>query len=151
MSIQSHSKPSSKLVIFSVYNYCYRSERMNNLLHEDVLMYLIAKGIECIEVNGSYLGITEKSIVVDQVYIDRIKAIAESSNQDSILLLDEIGAHGTRKAHLQYMDSRPTETIGWLRESTREAAMAMQDYSYNPKTGKYYIVESDYTKASQIQ
>lgn len=151
MSIQSHSKPSSKLVIFSVYNWNYRNDARNKIKHEATILYLKSKVHDFAVIMGCYDGRMELSIIMDQTYLDRALIISMDALQDSILLLDEIGANGTRKAHLQYMDGRPTKTIGWLRESTRDAAIAMSDYSYNPKTDKYYIVESDYTKASQIQ
>ena len=151
MSIQSHSKSSNKLVIFSVYNWKIRQITSSRGRHHSVKHYLDSNYIDYKEIRGCYKGKREESFILDYRHLGIVLELAWDADQESILILDAIGAHGTRKAHLKYLDGRPTETIGWLRESTRGAAIAMQDYSYNPITDKYYIVEQDYTKAGQIQ
>lgn len=148
MSIQSHSKESNGLILFSVMKQ-YSGDNYTN--HEACILQLEQHNVDYKEVTGVYKGVREVSFLVDVTHLDIVVDIVKEHNQESILLLDKIGAHGLRKAMLYYPDSDDYDNIGWYRSRSAGLATKHDSYTYDASTDTYYVVETDYTKAGQIE
>jgi hypothetical protein len=147
MPIQSHSKDSKGLIIFSVMKPYSGDSYMN---HEACIAQLNKNNIKYKEVTGVYKGIREVSFIIDVKHLDIAVEIAKEYDQESILILEKIGAHGMRKAALYYPDSGDCDQIGWFRSRPGEIATKQDSYTYDAVHDKYFVVEADYTQASQI-
>ena len=157
MSLSSHSKVSNELIIFSV---CQKDinivENLANHLH--ILHTLEKKNIYCKSIEGVYKGNKELSIMVEikKEYNDiklHIPFICKLYNQESYLHLGEVQAHGLRKAILCYLinkDNELEEYIGYFRSRPKEIAQKEDNYTFDPSTGNYFIVEQDYNQAVRI-
>ena len=148
-SIAPHSLPSDKLIIFSVYRQGWSSWN-NKLNYKAVKGYLDALNIWYKEVKGCYNGIKELSFVIKAKHRKLAEVNAILFGQKTILLLSDNKAHGLRKAALYYLFTKTRIDIGYFRSRIKKEALKHDNYTYDPSTDTYYIVEEDYIKASQI-
>lgn len=140
MSISQHSE-FKKLYIFSVQqaNLDYFE---NHEAHELITDYLTCVNMPYIELEGCYLGKTEKSLLVDANGIseDSIMNICKRANQESYLVLEN-HKHGLYKAVLTFTANGRRLFLGYLREISKDIIDALNlDYSYRPEVNKYFTV-----------
>lgn len=99
--------------------------------HQRVLKQL--KSLSPIEVNGKYKNQLEKSIAVDIQFTDAMKKVADFFEQESILLVDEVGM-----ARLLFNDGSLMK-IGKIKQVDKREALKKD--SYSEVNGKYFITE----------
>lgn len=86
--------------------------------------------------HGVYKGVSELSYIIEvDDNLDDIQALANKYNQECILYLDN-----QREASLIHSDGKK-EYIGSFRSASKQLAQTKDNYTFNPKTGVYYIVE----------
>lgn len=149
MGIQSHSKQSKKAFIFSV-----SQEKLDTRVNVD--NYLVAKdllelrGLQYKELTGCYKGQKELSLLVHEEALKAVEHLVNKYNQECYLELDSIGAHGLRRATLVYRSPAKRKFIGYFRSRNKCVAERHDSYTIDKSTGLFYIVEKDYTEASQF-
>ena len=88
------------------------------------------------QVNGSYKGIKESSILVyiSDKELSSIEKIAREFKQESILIVDS-----KRNSFLKYLSTNKVESIGRMLKTSKLEALTKD--SYSEVNGIYYIVE----------
>jgi hypothetical protein len=60
--------------------------------------------------------------------------------------------HGLRYAYLDYLDGEEPQFIGYFRSRSISYVNKLNcDYTFDLSTGRHYVVENDYTTASQVE
>lgn len=112
----------------------------NDIIKEHALMQFCAeKGIGCKPLFGMYNGQTERSFIVNsKFYTD---CFPWFRNEDCVLFLTPyVPGEGARKAYLHGIRSTvPDKVIGYFKETTKEYALTLDAWTYDPTTNKYYI------------
>lgn len=121
-------------IIFSV----FRDEfaNTNEKSHKAVIETLNSQGIKTTEVLGVYMGLSEKSIMVDlsDYNMDQVKTIAKLYKQESILV-------SKGNALLLFLDGSGSVTLGSLVEVPENEAKSNDSYTYIPSTNKYILAK----------
>ena len=108
---------------------------------------LDALNISYKKIFGCYHGQKEISFVTRAKHLINILEIEEVKTEESILLLGEYDARDRRKASLIFLHSQEKpEPIGWFRSTSKEVAVIKDNFSFDPSTDQYYIVEAKNAK-----
>jgi hypothetical protein len=102
----------------------------------DFLSYCIEHDIGVKPLYGQYKGQTEESFISNWKDYEQIKPWLNL--QESILFLYPANIRGHRKGKLVYMDGSE-ESVGYLREVTRQLAITQPSWTYDPYLDTYYI------------
>jgi hypothetical protein len=100
--------------------------------------HLAMKGYNFKPLTGVYKGTKERSFAVEvnsKELIDLL-AVAKSFNQESILIVDEKNV-----ANLVFIETKKKMKIGKFKLTSRELAEKQENYSFDPSTGRYYVVQ----------
>lgn len=144
MPIQSHSKESSELMIFSVFNDILGH---NNERHAKAIELLQFSDIWHKELEGCYKGIREKSILINRGNSGVGMDLSIKAKQKSILLIGKTGGHGTRKARIFFLDGAKDKPLGYLRSVNKQIALEHDNYIYDAIANTYYITVEGYEEA----
>ena len=113
------------ILIFSVYQ-SDKELSVNLAAHNNLMDYLKRNSYPVSEVQGSYKGIPEKSIlVVDFEHRSIVEDFVKAYNQESYL-----ESHNDRSSNLIFSDGTK-QAIGKLVSVPRDEALQNDSYSYN--------------------
>lgn len=142
MGLHTYSKPGTPLVVFSVSDEhadYFRTFMLNNP----------GLGIDLDRYTGMYNGVLDERVyIVPQCVYDLIVLVCPIavSDQESVLLLDEPGARGWRKAKLMYLDGRTDryEDLGVFLEAHPLQTMLDvyskgSSYTYDRAFDRYFV------------
>lgn len=120
------------IVIVSVYK--QTKDDLDN--HKNTIAQLELMQVPHLELNGSYKGIKENSILLPAKYTRIAEMLARDYNQETYL-----ESHNDRTTELVYANGDRVK-LGILVEVTEAEALQTGNYSYNPVTKVYYGVRS---------
>lgn len=106
---------------------------------------LVSRNIKFNKVQGSYQGVKEDSVLVGIGHRDAVIELGRKFNQDSILEVD-----GFRTARLYDLSDLSVVALGSWRQATRlevpGGANEVTDYTYDPETDTYWVVDFHRTR-----
>lgn len=144
MGVSTHSEPNKAYVIFSRYR-ADRSPYVNAELHNSFLRN--RKGLNFLELEGTYQGNFEKSILVPKEQFD--PAWVWNFEQQSYLLLEN-HKHGMYKATF-ILKGGYEEFAGYFRSFRKDAIDALKlDYTYRKGTW-FTIWPTDTTQLDALE
>lgn len=120
------------IVIVSVYQ--QTKDDLDN--HKNTIAQLELMQVPHLELEGSYKGVKEKSILLPVKFKRIAEMLARDYNQETYL-----ESHNDRMTELVYSGGHSIR-IGTLAEVTESEALESGNYSYNPITKVYYGVRS---------
>jgi hypothetical protein len=122
---------------------------------KDKTPFFVLAGAEAIRresaLVGAYTSPVDGSVTIESAYVtlDAFDAISSGwrDSQESFLAVD-----GQHRASLVFFADHPTadnvwdlaskHVLGYWREVSREVAVASIGYTYDPRTGQYYIADA---------
>lgn len=113
----------------------------DNPVHE-TMNFLSQNGIFFQVLLGSYKNELETSYLVSAGALQHIIDAGLVSNQESVLVLDEMTADKDRPAKIVYFaEGTPDDTIGKLTMVPKEEALASESWTFNPAVNRYFVVK----------
>lgn len=129
-------------VFFSVFQ-ANESEWVNQANHEYVLATLYERGITFRVVKGVYKGVAELSILLESndisKHIDNVSTAIELATmykQESIMSVNHDDS-----AYLMQVKHGDAFPMGTFREATESEATQVPNYTFDPLSGRYFVVD----------
>lgn len=114
-------------------------DRAENVRRTAILSgHLIMKGYNFRPLTGYYKGQKEQSFAVEVNGKELVELInlAKNFTQESVLIVDEKNG-----ASLAFLSTNKKMKIGKFKIASREVAEKQDNYSFDPSTGRYYVVQ----------
>lgn len=110
----------------------------NNRRSNILLGHLQQKGYNFKPLVGVYKGTKEKSfaVEVDTRQLVDLLMVAKGFTQESVLIVDE-----KNKATLNFIGDKKKVKLGTFKIATKEVAEKHENYSFDPSTGRYFVVQ----------
>ena len=124
-----------QFILFSVFqsNLDHETNVRNHLKIKNNLKEL---GVNYSDLDGYYNGKGEFSLMVDAKQEGLVEALCKVYNQESYLFVDR-----KRRAFLTFLEGDQVLKLeGKFKEVDRSTAILQENYTFNPRTEKYYSV-----------
>lgn len=126
------------IMIFSVYRKHINNES-NERAHRGILNTFQSMGIPCMELDGKFKNVHEKSILVTGFeHRQAVERACAFFDQECYL-----ESHSDRSSFLVYPDNSRV-SVGKLISVPKAEALLLDNYSYNPVVDQYFVTKSDF-------